>query len=484
MEYHTFSKQTGISSRCQLVSDDDRIWVGLALLVGIGLRGYFLAQPMRYDESFTFLNFVNRDLKYLFFYPLPNNHVLHSILIKASTLIWGEHPVSIRLIAFLAGIALIPAVYCLCRTLGQSGIFASIAIAVSPYFVLYSTNARGYTLLVLFALVLALIGIQIKKKPSIVRTLLFSLIAALGMLTMPSMLFPLAGIYLWVLLLLLINGHTKKDIFYTFAVLSVLITSTLTALFYTPVILVSNGIESIVANRFVKAQPWQDFVSHAYPHFKQTYNDFTRDIPVLLVLMTMLLVAFGIKNAIKQRNWPIVLVLPSIVLTSALIFVIKQKIPFERTWIYIIPFFILVADSGFTYLIAKVSDRIKLFLKIVTLGISIFIALSVMSKNAISTYQDTGVFDEAEIVVKYLKPIISDTDSLYIKAPANWPVYFYMWYHNVPQIKQGKHPESQNEYFIIMKSKYSFAKMTNKKYISLLDIGDLTLIQALGTDTH
>ena len=484
MEFNKSNKENYTANKLLLVPDNGIIWLVLALLVGIWLRGYFIAQPMRYDESYTFLNFVNRDLKQLFFYPLPNNHVLHSILTKVSTLVWGNHPVSIRFIAFLAGNALIPLVYILCRTLKQSGVFASITLAVFPYFVLYSTNARGYTLVVLFTLSLALIGARIAKQLSISKTASFSLVAALGMLTMPTMLFPIAGIYLWVLLLLFISGHTQKRVFYEFALPSILITSTLTALFYTPVILVSNGIQSIIANRFVKAQPWQKFISQMYPHFNQTFIDFTRDIPDVLLLVATILFAIGLYSAVKQRNWPTLLILPSILLTSVILFVIKQKIPFARTWIYIIPFFILVADSGFTYVTSTVSIRMQSLLKITAFSISFFIAVSLMSKNTIATYHDTGTFAEAEIVAKYLKPIMSRNDLIHVRVPADFPVYFYLWYYNVSKVKVDAEYESRQEYFVVKKSRYSIADMTSKQFITLINIGDLALYQSIGIDDN
>jgi 4-amino-4-deoxy-L-arabinose transferase-like glycosyltransferase len=483
MGTNTLSKEKDISHNRRFAPDDGAIWVVLAVLVGIGVRGYFLAQPMRYDESFTFLNFISRDFKYLFFYPLPNNHVLYSILAKVSILIWGSHPVSIRLTAFLAGIALIPLVYVLCRRLNnqQSGIFAPIAIAIFPYFIFYSTNARGYTLLVLFTLILALVGAKIAKQPSILQTALFSLIAAFGMLTIPTMLFPIAGIFSWVFLLLFINGHTQNVVLSKFAIPGVLITSALTALFYTPVILVSNGIEPIIANRFVKAQPWHEFSVQVYPHFKQTFIDFTRDIPEILVLITMVLVAIGMYSAVKQRNWHIILILPSLLATSAIIFIFKQKIPFERTWIYIIPFIILVADFGFTYLITIVSVRMKLLLKITVFCISCFISISIMTKNAIASYEEKGVFAEAKIVAMYLKPIMSTNDIIHIQVPADWPLYFYLWYYNVPQIKASDNSESRKEYFVVKKSSYSIKEMTKKPHFTLLNIGDMALYQAVST---
>ena len=107
------------------------LWLLLAMAVGTGVRGYYLSQPMRYDEAFSFLNFVHRGFPALFFYPLPNNHVLHSILVKAVTQVWGNSPASIRFTAFLAGIATMPLLFCLCRRLGKSGILQRRRFSVS-----------------------------------------------------------------------------------------------------------------------------------------------------------------------------------------------------------------------------------------------------------------------------------------------------------------------------------------------------------------
>jgi hypothetical protein len=47
-------------------------WLLVAIMVGTALRVYFaLTQPLRYDEAFTFLYFVNGDLSQLFFIPCP-----------------------------------------------------------------------------------------------------------------------------------------------------------------------------------------------------------------------------------------------------------------------------------------------------------------------------------------------------------------------------------------------------------------------------
>ena len=46
----------------------DIAWLAIILGIGLVLRVYFLSQPMRYDESFSFMIFADRSWKDVFFY--------------------------------------------------------------------------------------------------------------------------------------------------------------------------------------------------------------------------------------------------------------------------------------------------------------------------------------------------------------------------------------------------------------------------------
>ena len=86
---------------------DQRALVTPALLSGLMLTGAalripLLDQPMRYDESYTAWALVARGLPtVLFDYSLPNNHILHTLLVYISTQVLGFSPLVIRLPAFL-----------------------------------------------------------------------------------------------------------------------------------------------------------------------------------------------------------------------------------------------------------------------------------------------------------------------------------------------------------------------------------------------
>ena len=85
------------------------------------IRGWYLGQPMRYDESYTFLNYAAHPW-YLVVsrYLDPNNHIFHNLLVHGVTRVFGEAPWSIRLPSYVAGVVTVPAVMVLARALSRS----------------------------------------------------------------------------------------------------------------------------------------------------------------------------------------------------------------------------------------------------------------------------------------------------------------------------------------------------------------------------
>src|SRR4051812_35335537 len=106
-----------------IASRADLLWLTAITLAGAYCRLRFLNAPIRYDEAFTFLIFVKNGFAQLFEYPLPNNHILHTLLVRCTTDLFGHELPVIRLTAFVSGTALSPLTFRLCRKLsaGPSG---------------------------------------------------------------------------------------------------------------------------------------------------------------------------------------------------------------------------------------------------------------------------------------------------------------------------------------------------------------------------
>jgi hypothetical protein len=481
--YITFSKEIVPSIQSCFNQKLETFWLLLALIIGSVISGYFLDQPMRYDESYTFLNFIDNGFSRLFYYPLPNNHVLYTILAKASTLVWGKSPVSIRLPAFLIEIFSILLLFCLCHRFNTSGILASISFAVFPFLILFSTNGRGYTLLIFFSLALTYVGTHsIDKKPSVTQALLLSIIAALGMFTMPSMLFPIAGILSWVTCILLMKGHPIRIILSEFVLPLFLMTILFTLILYTPVILISNGVETMIGNSTVQSQPWREFISTLFPHIQLTVGDFFRDIPAGVLSILIILWILGIFSLVQKHDWSTLLLLPLILLGSAIILFVQHRIPFTRTWIFIIPFILIYVDIGFTFVLKRFSYQIRKTIIIFCFAVGVIFAISLMSNNTITNYPDTGTFLEAQLVAKYLDSIMNTDDVVFARTPADWPTKFYLWYYNVEKQSLGKNIEPGETFFVVKKSRYSITDMTDKPVKKLLEVNDMALYQSLADD--
>ena len=101
--------------------DNNRGWMLLGLmvllLVGAVLRIYRLDSGLWFDEIRTVISSVRSPLlEIVTHYPSNNDHLLYSVLAHLSISVFGEQPWSLRLPAAVFGIASIPMLYLLGRT--------------------------------------------------------------------------------------------------------------------------------------------------------------------------------------------------------------------------------------------------------------------------------------------------------------------------------------------------------------------------------
>lgn len=457
-------------------------WLVLVLLLGASLRAFFLSQPMRGDEAYTFLNFVNKSFSYLFDYPAPNNHVFNTLLIKVSTLIFGASPATIRLPDFLAGIAIVTLTYQLARVLNphkNSGLLAALFCAVFPYLILYSTNARGYSLVTLLTLLMAMVAFRNLTYPSLGKIIALAALAALGMWTIPSMLFGVAGIFLWSIVLQLLDGQPIRLITRYFALPFGFFCLIFTFILYTPVIFVSNGLAPIVANKFVESQSWPEFLSQFGPKILSTLSELTRDVPFSVIILGFILSVLGLFNSWKKRAWAVFFLLPCLLVGALLIVVAQHTVPFARLWIYILPFVFILIDYGIIFLVEHFSPSLYPYLFPVLVGSGIFYSVYLCSADIITRYPDTSAFPEAPIAVEYLKPVLSSNDIVRVTNTADWSVYFYFWYDGIPYDPDSKPAVPGKTFIIVKKSRYSIEDMTDQPVTKLLDVNNLALYQVV-----
>ena len=105
-------------------------------------------QAITLDEADTYFWFGGREAKFIW-YPLPNNHVLNTLLIWLSTHVFGVSALTVRLPALLGAALYISVAYFLCRAItGRFALqFATlICLVYNPFVLDFFAAARGYSL--------------------------------------------------------------------------------------------------------------------------------------------------------------------------------------------------------------------------------------------------------------------------------------------------------------------------------------------------
>jgi len=253
-----------------------------------------------------------------------------------------------------------------------------------------------------------------------------SLATALGIFTMPSFVFPAAGLGLWVVSTMLVGRVGVRLAMPRFVLQFGAMTAILALFFYTPVILLNNGFGTLLNNRFVVSEPFPVFFAMFPTHVSDTFSRFVRDVPFPLLGTMLLLIGTGFWFCGKNKNWNAALLLPCLIFGAALPLVIQHRIPFARTWIFALPFLFVLIDAGALacseWLPSRVRgfERCALFVAVGVFGVSL------MNRDVIASYPDTGVCADAEPVATFLAGKVSSGDELVVDCPCDSPLQFYL----------------------------------------------------------
>lgn len=304
----------------------------MVLAAGLWLRNAHVRDPMRNDESFTYLAYV-RPGDY-FNYSRPNNHVLNTLLTAAVVKYGGDSPAALRMPAFTCGYLLIPAIGLLCYQLCGCWFSAMAAMALaaaSPIFVEYSVNGRGYTLLALAAVLMASLTVELRKSPGWKWGWVFWVLCGVaGLYAIPVMMYAIGPL----VLLLLADRWPEARKRLGPMIVALVAMGILTALLYAPVV-AKSGLASITANPFVAPMKIGAIPGEVAAAFKDTAAVWTGPgselfVPFLCVgtLLCIVAVAWGGAN--------ILLLLPLAAIGVAVAGAFAQRhVPPPRVYIFL-----------------------------------------------------------------------------------------------------------------------------------------------------
>jgi len=411
------------ASRHELVA----LWC--IILLAATCRIVALGQPMRYDESVTWALFSGRSWTTIVsWYPFPNNHVLHSLLAKATSAIAPWSPWALRLPAFIAGVAIVPLTWAVGRRFADpvTALLGAALAAGSTSLVLYSANARGYSLVVALWLALLLVAFRVRRGSSASGWASFAMIAAAGLYTIPVMLYPLGAAALW--LLLDVRGITDGQWSRRVALVAsaCVLAGALALLAYLPIIRTS-GLSALTGNPFVTAMTWTGFAAGVPRFLAQVVVAWAEPFPWWSAPLMLALAVAGLPSPADARRGASLAV--ATLAWTALLTLATHRVPFVRVWLFLLPLYLLAVARG-ARRIAVRGDATGgvargLASPAVAVALGAVTCVTALATRAATRTDDTGAFRGARALTARIAPRLRPGDRVLAPLPSNGPLLYY-----------------------------------------------------------
>jgi hypothetical protein len=409
--------------------DATRVALVVILLAAVAARVSALGQPMRYDESVTYIFFISRPwARAISLYPFPNNHLLYTAVAKLGVMLAGNAPWVLRLPAFVVGVAIVPLTYAVGRRLYSpvaALVGAALAAAATPL-VLFSANARGYSFVIAAYLGLLLVADRIREAGGTARRwTAFALLAAGGAATIPIMLYPLGAAAGWFALTVLVErGRAALRPLRQLAA-ALLGAALLTLLAYLP-ILHANGVAALTGNRFVTASLWPSFFHAFFVNLSPVLNGWAEPYRGFAAAGFGVLAVLGIARRRHVARASVSPLLAAYV-WGALLLLAMHRMPFERIWLWMLPLVALAVGSGLEILTATSRGaRLRRFVPMAAGALAVFGVAWGFATDAVARDPDTGAFAAAEPLVHVLMGVVQPGDRILAPIPINAPLQYYL----------------------------------------------------------
>lgn len=384
--------------------------MGAILSVGIAARLALMSQVMRYDESVTFLLFGRSFESALteYGYLGPNNHILHTLLVRASTALFGTDPWAIRVPAFLFGIVLIGVTYWWIASAANraAGLVAAALVAGSSMLIEYSTFARGYTMQAVAFVVLIELSRRLLDQSSPRRWAIWALTGAGGFAISPNFAFAFAAVVGWLALNVIVGRQTgSRPFMITALTTAVAAVAALSFLFHLPAI-VASGWAAFFANDYVQPLPLRELPAALRDMANRTIRFVLRD--GLVAWIAAPLVAAAI--VANRRSFGRFLTPGLAVFGSVGALALFRVAPPPRVWLFGWPLYLGLAAAGLVMLIRRLPEWAQRpwLVPAISLTLVLGMTLSVLATGEVLRSREGGTFrdgpEAAEFFDRNLQP--------------------------------------------------------------------------------
>lgn len=307
--------------------------------------------PYDTDELLNFAMFQNKPFGYpLNHYIIPNNHVLFSFLSNIILVVLPQKLDSLYISKFFSLFFITTAGYIFHKILKLYYspviclIFGLLFLFIYPN-LYYSLVGRGYSLFAFLNVLIIYLSIKWSKDYQNKYLIMFAISSSLGFFTVPVFLYP----FLVINLFILFNKapFNKKLVYFTAGFISILFSLIL----YLSIIQ-REGIDTIINNPYTKSLSLSHVINHLSYHLNYIWSFILATpisfyVPLILFSITFL---FFLIIKISEKKINDIETIAIIGLSSYILFFISQRVlPFSRTMIYLVPYFIFILASIYNY---------------------------------------------------------------------------------------------------------------------------------------
>jgi hypothetical protein len=429
-------------------------WLLAIAIAAAAIRLPWIDQPIRFDEATSWLDYSSQPLVVTVSkYDMPNNHVFHNVCMGLAIRCFGSSLWALRLTAFVAGILTCLLAGCLTFAVthivgapGSTRRFASglsgLCVAASSVMIEYSTLARGYTLITCFFLICWLAGREAILSRNLFLGCVCVISGALGLWTVPVMLYPL----LMATFLILwdpeiraakeaadvrastagLNSAMARRELYQWLIGGWAAIVGIACVLYVPVFLVS-GPGSLSGNSFVKPLEFSEWLDQ-WPQAAHEGQSLTwRNVPLALRFLWM----FGVISvAVRPDRWSARLMLLAAFVVPLIVVPALQRVhPPGRVWLFFIPTLAIFSTWGWCGRLHAISLRgVVVSLQALLLaGLVGWPAFSVLVTDPLKDSWESGQVRQAESACRFLKTELEDAEPIVAVCPASAPLKYYAY---------------------------------------------------------
>jgi uncharacterized membrane protein len=410
------------------------------ILLAVIVRVFFVMQPFKHDEAYTVAVFANQPLRdALSDYHLPNNHLFHTLLVHMVYSVLGYLQWAVRLPSLVAGVLVVPALYLLARSLhGRTVAFiAAAAAAAMPVMIEFSTQSRGYTLLMLFSLLLFTLGIYVRRRPNLLAWALIVVVVVLGIYTIPIFYFSYISFLLWLGLGWLVGdidfqAYGSRWKFIGWGFVSGLLTVILTVLLYTPPVLRS-GLNNVLPYQVSDPMSYALFMQDVNVRLTQFVELVMMNLPgVLLWILALgfvlsLILPVRSETVSPQMHGRVSLQIAVMVGTFGLIFGLRAP-PWARFLTFLVPLGLMWAAAGWVGLLRWLQKRLPVQWKLenALAGlVLVFVLVGSLVHFQTNPVAGFDVVGYEEQVTRFLQGELQEQDFIIVAHPQDAALWYY-----------------------------------------------------------